>query len=83
MNYPIYFRKLKSNNYEVSTSDHFDAVVENEIELHMFFDKLSFEKSTTYSYALRGLKPARVVRANYSQSNAYYMDAVHFIKSNS
>ncbi len=82
MNYPIYFRRMKSNNYEVATSDA-DVIVRNEDELKAFFNRVSFEKSTTYSRALRGLKPAKVLRTNYSKSNAYYTDAAHFIKSNS
>ena len=81
MNYPVYFRRMKSNNYEVSNTDA-DLIVRNEEELKAFFNRVSFEKSTTYSRSLRGLKPSRVLRTGYSQSNAYYTDAAHFIKSN-
>ena len=81
MNYPIFFRRMKSNNYEVATSDA-DVIVRNEEELKAFFTRISFEKSTTYSRSLRGLKPAKVLRTGYAQSNAYYIDAAHFIKHN-
>jgi IS1 family transposase len=82
MNYPIFFRRMKSNNYTVATTDA-DLIVRNESELTAFFARVSSEKSTTYSRSMRGLKTAQVLRSGYSKSNAYYRDAAHFIKSNS
>ncbi len=83
MKYPIYFLRMKSNNYQVSDETLYTYECKNETELKEFFNRVSFEKSTTYSRQMRGLKKAQVLRANYSQSNAYYSDAAHFIKSNS
>lgn len=68
----LYVKKLKSGNYEITNRDNFTEKFTTKKSLLEFWTRIQREKSNVWNRRSYSFKPARIVKARYSQSQTYF-----------
>ena len=68
----IYFKKLKSGNYEISNKDNFDLKANSKKSLQECFAKIENETSNVFDKFYAKFKKARIIKATYRKTQTYF-----------
>lgn len=74
----VYFRELKSGNFELSTKKDSTVRFNTKIGLFEFFKMISERRSKVWNR--RKFEPCRIIKARYSKTQTYFNSAEELYK---